>query len=232
MTTFPLTDRFVQALQLAHQWHSGQYRKGTAVPYVSHLLGVASIALEFGASEDEAIAALLHDALEDGPQYTGKDAAQLRTEIASSFGEATACLVEGATDATPKVGEKKTPWVDRKTTYLRELKGKSAAALLVSASDKLHNARTILSEVLACPLGERAAFFQRFQQGQNGTLQYYRLLSDAYRQAPATQGHPRLRALTEELERVVAVLETACTVDSETVRHYGLLRGVWSGPEV
>ena len=75
-------------------------------------------------------------------------------------------------------------------------------------------------------------FFQRFQQGQDGTLQYYRLLSDAYRQAPATQGHPRLRALTEELERVVAVLETACTVDSETVRHYGLLRGVWSGPEV
>ncbi|WP_034419469.1 HD domain-containing protein [Deinococcus frigens] len=63
MTAFPLTDRFVQALHLAHQWHSGQYRKGTAVPYVSHLLGVASIALEFGASEDEAIAALLHDAL-------------------------------------------------------------------------------------------------------------------------------------------------------------------------
>ncbi len=122
MTAFPLTDRFVQALHLAHQWHHGQYRKGTAVPYVSHLLGVASIALEFGASEDEAIAALLHDALEDGPQYTGKNASELRTEIASLFGEAAACLVEGATDATPKAGEKKAPWVERKTTYLRGMK--------------------------------------------------------------------------------------------------------------
>ena len=66
--TFPLTKRFTDALQLAHKWHVGQYRKGTLTPYLSHLLGVASVALEFGATENEAIAALLHDALEDGPE--------------------------------------------------------------------------------------------------------------------------------------------------------------------
>ncbi|WP_369850422.1 HD domain-containing protein [Deinococcus sp. RM] len=81
MPDFPLTERFLHALARAHHWHAGQYRKvpegdTPTVPYLSHLLGVASIALEFGATEGEAIAALLHDALEDGPENIQTDVAR------------------------------------------------------------------------------------------------------------------------------------------------------------
>ncbi|GAA5514936.1 hypothetical protein Dcar01_03700 [Deinococcus carri] len=226
MSDFPLTHRFTEALHLAHVWHTGQYRKGTGTPYVSHLLGVASVALEFGANEDEAIAALLHDALEDGPEYTGLDASHLWQEIADTFGEDVARLVEGATDATPQAGEPKAPWVDRKTQYLGRLAHEDASSLLVSASDKLHNARSILTDVLTA--GEtaeaRAAFFTRFNQGQQGTLQYYRLLVDAYRASAGAKDRPRLQALFAELDRTVSALETACGVTAETVRDFPPLR--------
>ena len=103
---FPLTPRFTEALNLAASWHYGQYRKVSAgetawQPYLAHLLGVAAIALEFGASEDEAIAALLHDALEDGPDYTGRDAADLHAELGQRFGPAVAQMVLDATE-TPR----------------------------------------------------------------------------------------------------------------------------------
>lgn len=193
MTPFPLTEKFTEALQLAHEWHSGQYRKGTHTPYISHVLGVASVALEFGANETQAIAALLHDALEDGPEYTNRDAADLRAEIVRRFGDEVAVLVDGATDATPKAGEEKAPWADRKRTYLAGLGGKSAPMLLVSASDKLHNARAILTDVMTA--GDSAnvdAFFGRFNQGKEGTLQYYRLLVDGYRATPSAAKYDRL----------------------------------------
>lgn len=130
-----LTNRFTRALTVAHEWHAPQKRKGTETPYISHLLGVASIALEFGANEDQAIAALLHDALEDGPEFTAKDASQLRREIAEQFGEQVALMVEGATDAMPKAGEVKAPWAQRKADCLKVLVNKDADMLLVSASD-------------------------------------------------------------------------------------------------
>ncbi|GAA5504512.1 hypothetical protein Dxin01_04287 [Deinococcus xinjiangensis] len=174
-----LTDRFTKALTVAHEWHAPQKRKGTETPYISHLLGVASIALEFGANEDQAIAALLHDALEDGPEFTGRDASDLRQEIAKQFGERVALMVEGATDATPKAGETKAPWAERKSDYLKVLINKEADMLLVSASDKLHNARTILTDVMTAEDSAGVqAFFGRFSQGQEGTLQYYRRLVD------------------------------------------------------
>jgi (p)ppGpp synthase/HD superfamily hydrolase len=195
MATFPLTDDFLTALQLAHTWHHGQYRKGTdkgaepGVPYLSHLLGVASIALEFGATESEAIAALMHDALEDGPTYTKRDASVLRGEIVAAFGErgeGVAELVDAATDDALEAGVEKRPWKDRKLEYLAKLPHESASALLVSASDKLHNARAILSDLMT--LGP--VVFSRFNQGRDGTLQYYRLLADTYRKADRPDVQP------------------------------------------
>ncbi|MPY67184.1 bifunctional (p)ppGpp synthetase/guanosine-3',5'-bis(diphosphate) 3'-pyrophosphohydrolase [Deinococcus sp. SDU3-2] len=225
---FPLTDRFTGAMRLAHEWHRGQYRKVApgetpTVPYLSHLLGVASVALEFGATETEAIAALLHDALEDGPEYTRRSADALHGEIRDTFGPEVARLVKDATDAEPQAGEEKAPWGERKANYLRELEAQqSASSLLVSASDKLHNARAILTDVLTAGDSSeaRTAFFGRFKQGQSGTLQYYRLLVDAYRAAPGGRDHPRLLALFDELDRTVTALEQACGVTAETTRNY------------
>lgn len=237
MSEFPLTRRFTEALHLAHAWHTGQYRKGTGTPYVSHLLGVASVALEFGANEDEAIAALLHDTLEDGPENlepdTRKRAAkrqELRQQIGDSFGPNVARLVSGATEETPLEEGRKAPWERRKTEYLLKLVGtehvEDASSLLVSASDKLHNARTILTDVLTegTTPEERQAFFGRFSQGREGTLQYYRLLVDAYRAAPGGREHRRLQALFSELDRTVTALEHACGVTADEVRDYSLLR--------
>lgn len=224
MTLPLLTDRFPDALNLAHAWHANQRRKGGEVPYISHLLGVASVALEFGADEDEAIAALLHDALEDGPEYTGRNASDLRLEIVRRFGERVAQLVDGATDDAPDAGQAKAPWQDRKAAYLRHLRAADTSMLLVSASDKLHNARTILTEVLTHPESQRAAFFERFSQGQAGTVQYYRLLADAFMAAPAGQARPGLRALFRELERTVSAIEHACGLTADEARTGGPLQ--------
>lgn len=235
--TFPLTENFTHALQLAHEWHRGQYRKGTQTPYLSHLLGVASVALEFGATEAEAIAALLHDALEDGPENLTanvKKRAEVRTDletqIGAKFGDVVAELVRGATEETPLVDGEKAPWAGRKLDYLGKIGHEGASSLLVSAADKLHNARTILTDVLTegTTPEARDAFFGRFSQGREGILQYYRLLADAYKQAPGAAGRPRLHALFAELERTVAALEAACGVTADEVRGYTLLR--LSGP--
>lgn len=200
------------------------------MPYISHLLGVASIALEFGATEDQAIAALLHDALEDGPEFTGRNASDLREDIRLQFGDEVARLVDSTTDDAPDAGQQKAPWAERKSKYLTKLVQKDAAALLVSASDKLHNARAILTDVLTAGNAEGvSAFFNRFKQGQEGTLQYYRVLVDTYEAAPATRDEPRLQALIAELSRTVKALEDACGVFAVTVREYPLLRHLNSG---
>ncbi|ANE42681.1 HD domain-containing protein [Deinococcus puniceus] len=231
--TFPLTENFTEALQLAHKWHLGQYRKGTQTPYLSHLLGVASVALEFGATEAEAIAALLHDALEDGPENLTADKnereqvrGELEAQIQAKFGDEVAALVRGATEETPLVDGGKAPWPKRKLTYLGKLNREGASSLLVSASDKLHNARSILTDVLTegTTPEAREAYFGRFSQGREGTLQYYRLLADAYKQAPGAAGRPRLQALFAELERTVSALEVACGVTPDEVRRYVPLR--------
>lgn len=234
MTSFPLNKRFFRALELAHTWHHGQYRKVAkgeteTIPYISHLLGVASIALEFGATEAQAIAALLHDALEDGPKNTDIDAKKLRELIVNEFpgiGEEVAKMVDACTDAMPKANEKKAPWEERKRKYLASLAGKDAGSLLVSASDKLHNARAILTDVLTVPLDQRDNFFNRFNQGKMGTLQYYRLLVDKYQEAPNAAGHPRLQALFAELDRTVTTLESICGVTASECRDHSLLKPI------
>ncbi len=182
-----LSGRFEEALAFAARLHAGQVRKGTQVPYISHLLAVASIVLQHGASEDEAIAALLHDAAEDqGGQAT-------LDQIRARFGEVVAEIVAGCTDAwqTPKP-----PWRERKQAYLAHLGQASASVRLVSAADKLHNARTILSDYWA--LGE--SLWSRFSGGKDGTLWYYRALVDVLR-----AGGPHV--LVEELDQVVSEIE-------------------------
>jgi (p)ppGpp synthase/HD superfamily hydrolase len=182
-----LSQRFTDALVYAAGLHATQVRKGSGVPYVAHLLAVAAIALEHGADEDEAIAALLHDAIED----QGGDAT--RQELRRRFGDRVTAIVDGCTDTDL---DPKPPWRQRKEAYLAHLPGASDSVRLVSASDKLHNARSLLADYRQ--LGE--AVWARFNGSRDGTLWYYRALVTTYRQAG---GSP----LVDELDRVVSQIE-------------------------
>ena len=182
-----LSPRFTEALAYAARLHRDQIRKGTDIPYVTHLLGVASIALHHGANEDEAIAALLHDAVED----QGGPAA--REEIQRHFGDEVARIVDGCTDTdiSPKP-----PWRQRKETYIQHIRKASPSVRLVSASDKLDNARAILSDYRQC--GE--SLWNRFTGGKEGSLWYYRSLVEAFVEAGTNP-------LVRELDRVVSEIE-------------------------
>jgi (p)ppGpp synthase/HD superfamily hydrolase len=186
-TMIQLGDRFEQALLLATRLHAGQTRKGNAVPYVSHLLAVTGLVLEHGGDEDAAIAALLHDAIEDQSDKITLD------EIRARFGDAVANVVDGCTDARTLP---KPPWRGRKEAYLAHLRHAPAAERLVAVADKLHNARTILADYRV--LGEE--LWGRFNGGREGTLWYYRSLVEAFRAAGSTP-------LVDELARVVAEIE-------------------------
>lgn len=193
---FPLSERFSEALKLAADLHNGQHRKGTSIPYVSHLLGVASLALEYGASEDEAIAALLHDAVED---QGGEPTLKL---IAEQFGPDVAHIVDGCsdTDVVPKP-----PWKERKVAYLEHLREASPAIRFVSACDKLHNLRAILSDYK----NEGESVWLRFNGQREGTLWYYRSLVQEFGRGSAGPSalEGALRDTLDELERLAAVTD-------------------------
>ena len=189
-----LSSRFEEALGLASNLHAGQMRKGTQIPYVAHLLGVAGIALDYGADEDEAIAALLHDAVED------QGGASTREVIRARFGERVATIVDGCTDTDVLP---KPPWRERKEDYVAHVRGASPSVRLVSAADKLHNARAILADYRV--LGE--ALWDRFTGERDGTLWYYRALVEAFHAAGPSP-------LVDELDRVVADLERLAGVNS------------------
>ena len=185
----PLSDRYADALTCACRWHRTQARKGTQIPYVAHLLSVSALTLEHGGDETTAIAGLLHDAVEDGG-----GAARLQ-EIRARFGDQVADIVWACsdTDAQPKP-----PWRQRKVDYIERISHEPAAARLVSACDKLHNARTLLADHRQ--IGE--ALWNRFSGKRDGTLWYYRALVEAF----AKHGRS---PLVEELDRVVTALEQA-----------------------
>jgi len=165
-TTRPkLSPRFEFALMFAAQLHRTQIRKGSRAPYVGHLMGVASIALEHGADEDEAIAALLHDAIED----RGGD--PMRRKIQKCFGKRVVEIVNGCTDADVKP---KLRWKKRKEAYIAHIKDASSSVRLVSAADKLHNAQMILKDYRL--LGD--AVWKRFKGHKVGTLWYTPEVSD------------------------------------------------------
>jgi GTP pyrophosphokinase len=186
-----LSERFTDALTFATQLHARQTRKGSEVPYIAHLLGVASTVLEHGANEDEAIAALLHDAIED------QGGATTREEIRRRFGDTVTEIVDGCTDSdtTPKP-----PWRQRKEAYIAHIPTASASVLLVSAADKLYNARSVLNDYRL--IGD--AVWQRFQGGKNGSLWYYRAVVDALRSTGSSPLFDELERVVSELERLVA----------------------------
>ncbi|HJU42359.1 MAG TPA: HD domain-containing protein [Vicinamibacterales bacterium] len=162
------TPRFEAAMVYAHQVHQNQRRKGTGIPYIAHILGVAALAIEYGANEDEAIGALLHDAAEDG----GGEATL--AEIRARFGDAVADIVLGCSDSLVEDPEDKLPWRERKENYLAHLLNASQSVLLVSAADKLHNVRSIARDYREH--GED--IWSRFQGRRDGTLWYYETVAD------------------------------------------------------
>jgi (p)ppGpp synthase/HD superfamily hydrolase len=184
-----LTDRFDDALAYASRIHRDQRRKGTEIPYVSHLLAVASLTLEHGGDEDQAIAALLHDAAED------QGGAERLADIEARFGPAVARIVHDCTDSWV---EPKPDWRQRKEAYLAALAHKPQASLLVSLADKTHNARAIVAD-LRCS-GE--SLWDRFWAGRDGTLWYYAELASAF-------GRHLPGPLADELGRQVVVMPTA-----------------------
>jgi len=182
-----LSARFEDALLFAARLHRDQVRKGSEIPYLSHLLGVAALVLEHGGSEDEAIAALLHDAVED------QGGAPTMQAIRERFGEAVAAIVAGCTDTDLMP---KPPWRPRKEAYIAHVASASPPVRLVSAADKLHNARTILADYRR----HGDTVWERFSGRKEGTLWYYRALIQAFRAHGETP-------LLEELDRVVSEIE-------------------------
>ena len=180
-------ERFEQALVFATRLHAGQRRKGSGVPYVSHLLAVCALTIEYGGDEDESIAALLHDAIED------QGGAEARDQILTRFGRRVKEIVEGCTDTDQSP---KPPWRARKEAYIRHIAEATESVRLVSACDKIHNARSLVMDYRIC--GEE--LWSRFTGGRDGTLWYYRAMVDALRSAGTTP-------VVEELDRAVTELE-------------------------
>ena len=218
--TKPLSDRFNDALVYAHNLHRHQPRKGRDIPYIGHLLGVASLVLENGGDEDMAIAALLHDAVEDQGGRPRRD------EIERKYGERVAHIVMGCTDSDAVDPHQKAPWCDRKVEYIEHVRNEADPEVrLVSVADKVHNARAILTDHYDA--GD--VCFERFSGRKDGTLWYYRSLIEAFREAESREnpGWPTMSAvkrateqvydatrgrlrLIAELERVVTELESRC----------------------
>jgi len=180
--------RFEEALVFANRIHASQTRKGTSTPYVAHLLAVTALVIENGGNENEAIAALLHDSVEDqGGQET-------RDEIRRRFGDKVVSIIDGCTD-TDQVP--KPPWRDRKEEYIARLRMEpSDSVRLVALADKVHNARTIIAD--HSQVGD--AVWARFKGGKEGTLWYYRSLVNAFRGFGS-------KALVEEFEELVSKME-------------------------
>jgi (p)ppGpp synthase/HD superfamily hydrolase len=184
--------RFLDALDVAAVMFATTRRKKTRIPYVAHLLGVCAIVLEHGGSEDEAIAALLHDTLEDITPTK-----QTRRTV-RAFGDDVYGIVEGCTDGTPNKLGRKAPWRKRKESFIAALEHEPGPVLLVSAADKLHNARAIVADLRA--IGEKV--WKRFNAPKDDILWYYGALVDAFRANPAHHA-----ALVDELGRVVAEMQ-------------------------
>ena len=183
----PYGEKFEGALTYAARVHRDQRRKGTQVPYIIHLLAVAAIVGENGGTEEEVVAALLHDAPED-------QGGEARLEdIRKKFGEGVADIVAGNTDTFENP---KPPWRERKERYVARIAHEPESVRLVSAADKLHNARSILADLRSS--GDE--LWQRFNGGKEGTLWYYRALVEAFETAGSNP-------VVEELDRVVAEME-------------------------
>jgi (p)ppGpp synthase/HD superfamily hydrolase len=195
-----LGPRFLRAFQFAAEKHSGQTRKASTIPYITHLMGVASLVLEAGGDEELAIAALLHDVVED------RGGAPMLKEVRRRFGRRVAEVVDGCTDAyeIPKPA-----WRERKENYIRRLKKEGADTRLVSAADKLNNIRSILSDYRI--VGE--SVWSRFSGGRDGTLWYYRTLRAEFLRS-------RVNRITRDFD--IAVRELELLTGGSTAAHSSL----------
>ena len=186
-----LGTRFLRAFQFAAEKHQGQTRKASTIPYIAHLMGVASLVLEAGGDEDLAIAALLHDVVEDC------GGAPMLKEVRRRFGRRVAKVVDGCTDADTYP---KPPWRERKETYIRHLKNADADTRLVSAADKLNNVRSIVSDYREVA----ESVWARFKGGREGTLWYYRTLRDEFLRRRPNRVTREFALAVKELELLIA----------------------------
>jgi len=193
--------QFNQAFLFAAEKHAGQTKKGTGVIYISHVMGVAGLVLEAGGDEEMAVAALLHDVVEDCGGLP------MLKEIEQKFGSRVARIVDGCTDS---YGYPKPPWRERKEKYLLRVRDEDDDTRLVSAADKVHNTRAILMD--HCEIGDKV--WERFAGKRDGSLWYYRSLADEFERRGANR-------LTRELARVVAQLESLSETGSGLVKSLG-----------
>ena len=183
--------RITEGLAFALHAHDGQTRKGTSVPYIAHPLGVASLVMEAGGTDDEVVAALLHDAVEDGGE-------ELIDPIREAFGEGVLGIVLECSDAVVPKGADKPGWWERKRSYIDRVANASPGAVLVTTADKLHNARAIEADLRA--VGDEV--FARFTAGRKGVLWYQRAITEAL------EGNPQApRRMLDELGRTVDEIE-------------------------
>ena len=182
-----LTERFEDALTYSNGLHAGQLRKGSQVPYIAHLLGVAGLVLEDGGDEDEAIAALLHDAVED------QGGLGTLNEIRMRYGSRVAEIVQSVSDASE---DPKPPWRERKEDYIASIRTADLSAIRVSLADKVYNARATLMDIEQ----EGESGWLRFNGGKDGTLWYYHQLIGSYRERGSSK-------LLQELIRVIGELD-------------------------
>jgi (p)ppGpp synthase/HD superfamily hydrolase len=197
----PLSERFDEALAYAAAHHRAQLRKGSRVPYMSHLMSVSALVLEHGGSEDQAIAALLHDAVEDAP--AGKGLTVLE-DIRDRFGEPVAEIVAACSDSLNETGAGKAPWAERKRAYtdgLRDAGKKSDDALLVTAADKIHNGSCIAADLRTYG----SEFWSTFNACEHELLWYYTSVDAAVGERLA--GSSIAAALHRAVEDLVASAE-------------------------
>jgi (p)ppGpp synthase/HD superfamily hydrolase len=194
-----LTDRFDRALLYATHVHGGQVRKGSSTPYIAHLLAVAATVLEYDGSEDMAIAGLLHDAVED------QGGESRLSDVRNRFGDRVADIVRSCSDTVvnSSAGQQKEDWHIRKTRYVEHLKLVDEETLLVSLSDKVHNARAILRDLRKPEVGE--SVWDRFSNSRRDTLWYYRALATSF-QSRFDNRSAKMQ-LANELGEIVDVLE-------------------------
>ena len=196
---FIMSSRLTEALSMAIGRHRDQARAGTSIPYMTHLLAVSALVGESGGSEDEMIAALLHDAVEEGGGLP------LLEEIERKFGRPVAEIVAGCTETFPGRGEK-SPWLERKQAFLTRLTQAPLTVLRVTCADKLHDARAISYDLKA----QGPSTFERFKGDRDGTLWYYRSLARLF--GALVQDEPGLdpgfRMVIRDLRETVAGFES------------------------
>ena len=184
-----MSERLAQATVLAEKLHRGQLRKGTTIPYVSHLYAVASLVMEWGGDEDVVIAGLLHDAVDDCGELP---TAEL---IRQQFGDRVADAVLACSDSTDPDWAHKASWLERKRAHIEEIAHTSADAALVTAADKLHNMRSLVRDLRE----EGPSTLSRFKEPDH-VLWYYKGIIQSLRNAASA-------AIRQELEQTLIILQ-------------------------